>query len=387
MNFLKRTWAEINLDNLAFNVNEIKSRLPKSTKMMAIVKANAYGHGDKLIANELQNMGINLFGVSNLKEAISLRHADIKGDILVLGSTPENVAADIAEFNVTQAVYSPEYAQNLNAYAKSNNVTINCHLKIDTGMGRIGFNCDDIDEIIKAYNLSNLNFTGIFSHLSSADDLSDEGKEYTISQIKKFDKVISGLKENGINLKMKHLQNSAGILNCSHLNYDMARAGIIIYGLGIDTYEGCDITLKPVMELKSVVSMVKNVKKGDAISYSRKFVAEKDMRLATVPIGYADGYLRAFSNTAKMIVNGKFAKITGSVCMDQLILDVTDIPDVKEGDIVTVVGKDGDCEITFKDLAEIADTINYELACLVGRRVPRIYIKDNKITEVIDYII
>ncbi len=385
MNFLKRTWAEINLDNLAFNVNEIKRRLPDTTKMMAIVKANAYGHGDKLIANELQNMGIDLFGVSNLEEAISLRHADIKGNILVLGSTPENVAKDIWGFNVTQTVYSLEYAKSLNDCARANGVTINCHLKIDTGMGRIGFNCDDIDEITKAYNLSHLNFTGIFSHLSSADDLTDEGKEYTKMQAEKFDKTVSLLENRGITFKLKHLQNSAGILNCPHFKYDMARAGVILYGIGIDTCE--EITLKPVMELKSVVSMVKNVKKGDAISYSRRFIADKDMRLATVPIGYADGYLRAFSNKAKMIVNGHFAKIVGSVCMDQLILDVTDIPGVKQGDIVTVVGKDGDCEMTFKELATLADTIHYELACLVGKRVPRVYIKSGEITEVIDYII
>jgi len=385
MNFLKRTWAEINLDNLAFNVNEIKSRLPETTEMMAVVKANAYGHGDKLISNELQNMGIKFFGVSNLEEAISLRHADIKGDILVLGSTPENVAKDIAGFNVTQAVYSPEYAKSLNDCAKENGVIINCHLKIDTGMGRIGFNCDDIDEIVKAYNYENLNFTGIFSHLSSADDLTDDGKAYTKMQTEKFDKTIAVLESRSVTFKLKHLQNSAGILNCQHFNYDMARAGVILYGMGIDTDE--KIALKPVMELKSVVSMVKNVKKGDAISYSRRFTADKDMRLATVPIGYADGYLRAFSNNAKMIVNGHYAKIVGSVCMDQLILDVTNIPDVSQGDIVTVVGKQGDCEITFKELADIAGTIHYELACLIGKRVPRVYIKSGEIKEVIDYII
>lgn len=385
MNFLKRTWAEINLDNLAFNVNEIKSRLPETTEMMAVVKANAYGHGDKLISNELQNMGIKFFGVSNLEEAISLRHADIKGDILVLGSTPENVAKDIAGFNVTQTVYSPEYAKSLNDCAKENGVIINCHLKIDTGMGRIGFNCDDIDEIVKAYNYENLNFTGIFSHLSSADDLTDDGKAYTKMQTEKFDKTVAVLESRSVTFKLKHLQNSAGILNCQYFNYDMARAGVILYGMGIDTDE--EIALKPVMELKSVVSMVKNVKKGDAISYSRRFTADKDMRLATVPIGYADGYLRAFSNNAKMIVNGHYAKIVGSVCMDQLILDVTNIPDVSQGDIVTVVGKQGNCEITFKELADIAGTIHYELACLIGKRVPRVYIKSGEIKEVIDYII
>lgn len=385
MNFLKRTWAEINLDNLAFNVNEIKSRLPDGTEMMAIIKANAYGHGDKIFAKELQNMGINLFGVSNIEEAISLRNAGIKGDILILGMTPESSAKDIADFNITQAVYSIEYAESLNELANANNVTVKCHLKLDTGMGRIGFNCDDTDEIIKAYNLSNLNFTGIFSHLSSADDLTDEGKEYTKTQAEKFDKTISLLESKGVTFKTRHLQNSAGILNYPHFKYDMARAGIILYGLGIDT---CDeFTMKPVMEVRSVVSMVKTVKKGDAISYSRTFTADKEMKLATVSIGYADGYLRRFSNKAKMIVNGHYAKVVGNVCMDQLVLDVTDIPDVKKGDIVTVVGKNGDCEITFKHLADIAGTINYELACLVGRRVPRVYIKDNEITEVVNYIV
>ena len=387
MIFLKRTWAEINLDNLAFNVKEIQKKLPDCTEMMAVVKANAYGHGDRLIANELQNLGIHLFGVSNLEEAISLRNDNIKGEILILGASPENTAKELSEFNVTQTVFSLEYAKKLNEKAVENSVTVNCHIKLDTGMGRIGFNCDNLEEIVSAYNLSNLNVTGIFSHLSSADDLSRTGKSYTLNQAERFNKTIADLENKNVIFKTKHLQNSAGILNYKDFKYDMVRAGIILYGLPVDTFKGCDIPLKPVMKLFSTVSMVKDVKKGDFISYSRKFKAKKDMRLATVPIGYADGYLRAFSNKARMIVNGHYADIVGAICMDQLLINVTNIPNVKAGDTVTVVGAENDCEITFSELAKMADTIHYELACLVGKRVPRVYQKNGKIFDVVDYII
>ncbi len=385
MSFLKRTWAEINLDNLAFNINEIKKILPKDTEMMAIVKANAYGHGDELIANELQSLGIKLFGVSNLDEAISLRNSKIKGEILLLGVTPKENAKELSEYNITQTVFSLDYAKKLNEEAIKEGIKINCHLKIDTGMGRIGFNFNAIDEIMKVYNFEALNFTGAFTHLSSADDLTQEGKDYTLNQALKFDKTLKLLEDKGITFKTKHIQNSAGILNYPDFKYDMVRAGIILYGLSVDSFN--EISLRPVMSLYSNVSMVKYVHKGDAISYSRKFIADKDMKVATVPIGYADGYLRAFSNRGRMIINGHYAKILGSVCMDQLILDVTDIPNVNEGDIVTVVGKDNNCEVTFEELAKIADTIHYELACLVGKRVPRVYRKNGEISDVIDYII
>lgn len=391
MDFLKRTWAEINLDHLAFNVEEIQKCLPKATRMMAIVKADAYGHGDRYIAKEMENLGLRDFGVSNLEEALSLRASGVQSNILILGVTPVSAVRKLSEHRITQTVYSLEYAQKLNEAAKQKGVQIRCHMKLDTGMGRIGFRAGEdfiaTEDIVLAYHLSNLVFTGIFSHFSSSDDISEEGIAYTQKQIEHFDQAIDALEQKGLHFEVKHLQNSAGVLNYRDCRYDMARVGIILYGLPLDTLPGCAIPLKPVMSIRSAISMVKTVHKGDCISYSRRFTAPKEMRLATVPIGYADGYLRGFANNGRMIVHGQYAKIVGSVCMDQLMLDVTDIPDVKAGDLATVVGTDGDCQVTFGELANLAGTIHYELACLVSRRVPRVYQKGGQTVGIVDYIV
>ena len=390
MDFLKRTWAEINLDHLAFNVKEIQNCLPQNTRIMGVVKADAYGHGDRYIAKEMENLGIRDFGVSNLEEALSLRETGVEGDILILGVTPASAVRKLSQHRITQTVYSLKYAQKLSEAAKREGVCVNCHMKLDTGMGRIGFRAgrDGIatEEMAAAYHLPNLCFTGVFSHFSSSDDTREEGIAYTKSQIEYFDRTVSILEQKGVHFDIKHLQNSAGALNYRDCHYDLARVGIILYGLPLDTLPGCAISLKPVMSIRSAVSMVKTVCQGDCISYSRRFTADKEMRLATVPIGYADGYLRAFAGKAHMIVRGKYAKIVGSICMDQLMLDVTDIPDVEAGDIVTVVGSDGDCQVTFGELAEIAGTIHYELVCLVSRRVPRIYQKEGNTVGIVDYI-
>lgn len=391
MDFFKRTWAEIDLNHLAFNVNEIRKCLPGTTRMMGIVKADAYGHGDRYIAKEMENLGLRDFGVSNLEEALSLRENGVESDILILGVTPVSAVRKLSDYQITQTVYSLEYARQLSDAAKRDNVRINCHLKLDTGMGRIGFRAGDdftaIDEMAAACNLPNLDFTGIFSHFSSSDDITTEGVAYTQKQIEHFDRAVAALEQKGVHFSVKHLQNSAGVLNYRDCRYDMARVGVILYGLELDTLPGCAIPLKPVMSIRSAISMVKTVRKGDCISYSRRFTADREMRLATVPIGYADGYLRAFAGKGRMIVHGQYAKIVGSICMDQLMLDVTDIPDVKAGDIATVVGSEGNCEITFGELAEIAGTIHYELACLVSRRVPRVYQKGGKVVGIVDYIV
>lgn len=391
MDFLKRTWAEIDLDHLAFNVKQIQKCLPKDTRMMGVVKADAYGHGDRYIAKEMENLGLQNFGVSNLEEALSLRESGVESDILILGVTPASAVQKLSDYHITQTVYSLEYAQKLSDAAVRTGVRVDCHIKLDTGMGRIGFHAGDdyiaIEQIISAYRLPNLDFTGIFSHFSSSDDISNEGIAYTKKQKEHFDQTVAALEQKRLYFKVKHLQNSAGVLNYRSCHYDLARVGIILYGLPLDTLPDCDIPLKPVMSIRSAVSMIKTVQKGDCISYSRRFTADKEMRLATVPIGYADGYLRAFADKGRMIVRGQYAKIVGSICMDQLMLDVTDIPGVQAGDVVTVVGSEGSCQITLGELASIAGTIHYELACLVSRRVPRIYQKGGKTVGIVDYIV
>lgn len=390
MEFLKRTWAEIDLDALRENVKAIQSVLPENTGMIAVVKADAYGHGDHYIAAELEKMGIHFFAVSNLEEGLSLRRHGIEGDILVLGPTPWRRAADLASHNIIQTVHSLPYAEALSRQAEADGVQVRGHLKLDTGMGRIGFvvreDEDPRPEIRAVVALPGLKMEGIFSHFSSADDITGEGEAYTALQRERFDRTVKALEAEGIRFACHHLQNSAGIENERDCRYDYVRAGIILYGMPVDTKEGCSLPLHPVLSIRSVVTMVKTLHGGNAVSYGRHYVTPGDQVIATVPIGYADGYLRCMTGKASVLIHGKRAKVIGSVCMDQIMVDVTGIPDVKEDDPVTIVGRDGEEEITFDELAGYAGTINYELVCLIGKRVPRVYYRNGEAVGTVNYL-
>jgi alanine racemase len=391
MEFLKRTWAEIDLDALHHNIKEIRSVLPQDTGIIGVVKADAYGHGDGYIASELWGMGVRFFAVSNLEEALSLRQKEIGGDILILGVTPYTRAADLARWNITQTVYSTEYARALSASAVAAGVTIRCHIKLDTGMGRIGFvvreNLDPTDEIKAVAALPGLSIEGVFSHFSSADDITAAGEAYTDLQRQRFDRTVARLEQEGVRFRYRHLQNSAGIENERDCRYNFVRAGIILYGMPVDTKEGCALDLHPLLSIRSVVSMVKRMPAGNSISYGRHYTTEEEIRIATIPIGYADGYLRCMSGKASVLIRGKRARVIGNVCMDQIMVDVTGIDGVCEGDIATIVGKDGGDCITFDELAGYADTISYELFCLIGKRVPRVYFRGGKEVGAVNYIV
>lgn len=382
--YLKRTWAEINLDNLYYNISQIKSNIPDETEIIAVVKADAYGHGDKYIANALVKCGINNFAVSNLSEALSLRNAGIVGEILILGFTPPKKCNILADQNITQTVFSEEYADSLHAQCDR---PIKVNIKIDTGMGRIGFAENElqssVDEVCKISKYENFDILGIFSHFSSADQHDAGSQFYTELQHLRFNIALALLRQHRITFKNVHLQNSAGIAFTDYF-YTHVRAGIIMYGVR-PSDQPFPFPLKPIMELKSVVSMVKIIPKGTSVSYGRHFTAEADMKIATVPIGYADGYPRVLSNRGRMLIHGQSARIIGAICMDQLMLDVTHIEGVQQDDIVTVVGRDGDEMITFDELANSIGTISYELMCLIGRRVPRVYYEDGKEIAAVDY--
>lgn len=387
--FLRRTWATINLDHLHYNIEAIKNKISPNTKVMAVVKADAYGHGDKIIAQTLEGIGINYFAVSNLDEALSLRQAGITSDILILGFTPAQQANTLSQFDITQSIFSAEYANELSHYCTEKHLTVSVHIKLDTGMSRIGFDAtsDELSEsLLCVFSLPGLKVNGIFTHFSSADTLDADSLAYTQKQLKCFEDTVLGLKERGFSPKCVHIQNSAGIAFLPQLEYTHARAGIIMYGVA-PSEEPLAFPVRPLMELKSVISMVKTVPAGTSVSYNRRYVSEKPITIATVPIGYADGYPRLLSNKGEMLIHGKRAPIIGNICMDQLMLDVSSIPNVREGDIVTVVGKDQDEIITFQELSQQIGTISYELMCLIGRRVPRVYIKDHKTVDVVDYII
>lgn len=366
--FLKRAWAEIDTSALVNNFNLIKEK--SCGKVMAVVKANAYGHGVNFVAPALNKAGADWFAVSNIEEAIQLRELGIEKPILVLGYTPKEAFELLIKYNVSQTVYDYNSAVLLSNVAKANNSNIKIHIKLDTGMSRIGFDCRDdelneIYDVLKTVSLQGLFFEGAFTHFAVSDSNEKDDIAFTKQQYKRFLKVLEALKEQGFEPTFKHCNNSAAVLNYG-FKADINRVGISLYGL--DPESKREIRgLKSVMAFKSVVSFVKKIKKGDSVSYGRTFVAEDDMMVATVSVGYADGYPRLASNKAYVLINGEKAKVIGRVCMDQLVCDVTNIK-ADVGDEVVLFG-DG---LPVEALAECASTINYEIICGVSKRVPRI---------------
>lgn len=364
----KRLWAEIDLDKIKHNFDLIGGNV------CCVVKADAYGHGACVLAKYYEELGAVYFAVSNIEEAIQLRKYGIKKPILVLGYTPAECACVLAKYNIEQTVYSYDYAVLLSKEATSSDVKVNVHIKIDTGMGRIGFQYHDKhNELELAYKscvMNNLIPKGVFTHFAVAD----EGiNDFTTKQYKLFSEAIDWLKARGVKFEVCHCSNSAAILWYPNYHMDMVRAGIVLYGLGSNSTQS---DLQPVLTLKSVVSNVKTINKGDSISYGRTFVADKDMKVATVPIGYADGYYR--SNTGNCVfINNRKCQIIGRVCMDQLMV-VVDGASI--GDEVEIYGP----HITVDDVAKYNNTIPYEVLCSIAERVPRVYTKNGEIVEIVD---
>lgn len=383
--FSKRTWSEIDLNAVEYNFRNIKNKLSENTKILCVLKADAYGHGAEFLVKEYEKLGADWYGVSNIDEAVQLRNAGAKKPILIFGYTNPEMVETLNKYDISQAVFSLQYAQKLSEICEKTSSKIKIHIKVDTGMSRIGFFCQSEEsinnsakEIKQLKNLKNLEIEGIFTHFSVSDDMTNN-TEYTIKQYNNFCSIIKKIENEGMKIPIKHCCNSGGIISCPGMHMDMVRAGVILYGLYPSEEVKDKIDLKPVMQLKTVVSQVKEIPENTSVSYGRTFVSNKKMKIASVSIGYADGYSLKFSNTAELLIHGKRAKIVGRVCMDQLMIDITDIENVKEGDEVTVFGTDNPQNISVDELAKIAGTINYEIVCLIGKRVPRIYIKDGKI--------
>lgn len=391
--YLRRTWAEIDLNNVEHNYNVIRGCVADGVKLCCVVKADAYGHGAKELAALYEKLGADFFAVSNLEEAIELRRSSITKPILILGYTPEQYAQTLANNSITQAIVSREYAEKLSAAAREAGVTVPVHLKIDTGMSRIGIMYQDtsrddaFSEIEAILDMEGLDVCGAFTHFAVSDE-KEEGREYTLGQIACFkdicDKIVGSGKVGGGFIR--HCSNSAAIMDYKDAHLDMVRAGIILYGLAPSDKLKGQIDLRPAMEIKSVIAHIKDIEPGTTVSYGRTFTADKKLTIATVPIGYADGYIRCFGKDGYMLLHGRHAKVLGRICMDQCMIDITGIEDVCVGDTVTVIGKDSGREISMDDAAHWAGTINYEVACLVGKRVPRVYIKDEEVTSVFGLI-
>ena len=388
MDFVKRTWAEISLDAITHNFNEIKNKINGKAKICCVIKADGYSHGAAELANVYEKLGADFFAVSNIDEGIEIRDAGCKLPIVILGYTPVKDCPKLAEYDISQAVFSLDYAKDLSDACFKHQCSCKIHIKIDTGMSRIGFMCQEfprdngsIQQIYEACSLPNLEVEGLFTHFCVSDE-TDDGREFTHLQYHNFQYVKTELEKLGLRIPICHCSNSGAIEDYSETYCDMVRAGIILYGLAPSQKLAGKLKLIPAMTLKTTVAYVKELKKGAAVSYGRTFIADKDMKIATVPIGYADGYIRSNAENGYMLINGQKAKIVGRICMDQTMLDVTDLDYVEQGDEVIVFGTGKAGEPTADMIAQNTGTINYEVVCLVGKRVPRIYYKNGVITDV-----
>ncbi|MFK2823837.1 alanine racemase [Arcobacter sp. YIC-80] len=386
MDLTRAVWAEINLDNLANNIREVRRVTNPKTKISAVIKADGYGHGAVAIAQTLLENGADRFAVATLSEALQLRKEFKETQIMVLGYTPEHLAQEIIQNNIIQTIYSLEQAKEFSKVAKQLNKNIVVHIKIDSGMNRLGMLCseDTVNTVLDISKLDNLVIEGIYTHFAAADELD---KTYTKMQVEKFSKIVEQIEEKGLSIPIKHVSNSAAIIDMPEFNFDMVRAGIMLYGLYPSQSVNHErVNLKEVMCLKAKIAQVKEIEAGSGISYGLTYKCEHKTKIATLPIGYADGYTRMLSNKAKVLVKNKIVPVLGNICMDQCIIDVTNL-DVKMGDEVVLYGGDNKDGISIDSVANLLNTINYEIVCMVDKRVPRVYLKDNTKTNYKDYVL
>ena len=360
-------WAEISIDNFIHNINSIRSQLLPTTMLLAIMKADAYGHGAKKLAPIAIKAGAKMLGVATFMEALEIREICKKEPILVLGYTPSNLIKEALKQNITLTIFNKFRALELSKEAKKQNKIANIHIKLDTGMNRLGYKYtnESIKEIINILNLPNINVEGIFTHFADADR---EDSAYTNEQYEIFENFLQSLK---IKPKILHCTNSSATLSYKQMHHNMVRPGIIMYG--VKTIKSSKIVLKPVMSVKTRITHIKKIKKNESIGYSRTFTSKQNMTIATLPIGYADGYMRALSNKAEVSVNGVRAPIVGNICMDQCMIDVSHIRNINVEDEVLIFGEDSSNKLEVSELANHINTIEHEILCAVSKRVIRIY--------------
>lgn len=375
-NALRPAWAEINLNNLDFNIKNIKAKIGQR-ELIGVIKADAYGHGSIKVAEVLRENGCKTFAVATLHEAITLRDAGAKEEIIILGLTPSIYADTLVTYDLTPVVCDYENAAAIDDQARAAGKTIQGLIAVDTGMGRIGYLADEIDEAVqdikKIASLSNFKIKGMFSHMSTADAAD---KTFSHLQEEKYNKFYKAVVSAGIDIPMRTLANSASIMELPTVHFDACRPGIILYGCyPSDEVDINKLAIKPVMSVKANIIHLKDVPEGFSVGYGRKFISERPSKIATLALGYADGYPRPYSQYAKVLVNGCVAPVAGNICMDQCMVDVTDVPDVKVGDEVIIMGSDGKNTISAEDIAKATGTISYEIVCAFGQRLPKVYVK------------
>lgn len=386
MKTYSRVYAKIDLDAIAYNMEQMKQNINPDTKVMAVIKADGYGHGAVQIAEMMERWNyIWGFAVATLDEAVVLRTEGVKKPILVLGCVFPDQYMEMLKHDIRMNIYTEEMAESISQMAAREGKTAYMHIKLDTGMSRLGFGIHEqsVETIKRISQMANVNMEGIFTHFAKADEAD---KSFTKKQMQEFLWMTERLRENGVTFTYEHCSNSAGIIDIPEANFDIVRAGISTYGLyPSEEVEQTKVKLKPALALKSHVAFVKEIEAGTPVSYGGTFVAEKKMKIATIPVGYADGYPRSLSNKGYVLIRGKKAPILGRVCMDQFMVDVTEIEGVSFGDKVTMIGRDGNEVLPVEVLSELSGRFNYEFVCDLGKRIPRVYVRDGKIAEQVDY--
>ncbi len=374
---IRPAWAEINLSNLDYNIKNIKKKVGPQRQIIGVIKADAYGHGSVACAQVLRDNGVKIFAVATLQEAVTLRDAGAKEEIICLGLTPDFYAETVATYDITAVTCSESNVRAFSQAAEKQGKTVAVLIAVDTGMGRIGYQAEEADlaakEIQAMQKMPGVTVKGIFSHMSSADCID---KAYAYFQESRYNAFVQGLKDRGVDLGFCTFANSASIMEIPSVYHDAVRPGIILYGCyPSDEMRREELDIKPVMSVKASIVWVKDVPAGFSVGYGRKYVSQKPAKIATLALGYADGYPRPYSAQAKVIVNGVLCPIAGNICMDQCMVDVTAVPDVKVGDEVIVMGSDGKVSVTADDIAHATGTINYEITCAFGQRLPKVYVK------------
>lgn len=375
---IRPAWVEVNLSNLDYNIKNIRAKIG-DRDMIGVIKADAYGHGSVKVAEVLRENGVKIFAIATLQEAITLREAGAREEIIMLGLTPDMYADTIVNYDITPVVCDAANAAAIDAAAAAAGKTVRGLIAVDTGMGRIGYLPDDanidaaVEDVKKIAALKNFKIRGLFSHMSTADAFD---KTYSHEQEAKYNKFYDALTAAGVEIPWKTLANSASIMELPTVHFDACRPGIILYGCyPSDEVDVNELSIKPVMSVKANIVHLKDVPAGFSVGYGRRYISKKPSKIATLALGYADGYPRPYSQFAKVIVNGVMAPVAGNICMDQCMVDVTDVPDVKVGDEVIIMGTDGKNTILADDIAKATGTINYEICCAFGQRLPKVYVK------------
>ena len=371
------TWAEINLTNLKFNLNQVRKKTGPGVKVMAVVKANAYGHGIVEVSRAFVSCGVDYLGVATLDEGIWLRQAGLEIPVLNLGSILEPEAEQLVKWKITQTVTSVETVKQINKYAGKMKVKAKVHLNIDTGMHRLGVRLDEVLDIVKSLRqLKNIKLEGVYTHFPIAPRTDRKSRKFTSDQIIKFTKIKEDLVNSGANIKLFHCANSAAVMSLKQAHFNLVRPGVMLYGISpsIAITEEVGLKLKPVLSLKTRITHIRTVSAKEGVGYDLAYITPQETRIAVLPIGYADGYSRLYSNRARVLVRNQFAPVTGIICMDQCMIDVGHIKKVKVGDEVVLLGSQGREIVSARELAGLSQTIPYEVLCRISSRVPRYFV-------------